>query len=373
MSLGENIKIARKKMGMTQEELALQIGVTAQAVSRWESGAGMPDISMVVPLARVLEISTDTLFGYEPEKQYDAYDMEYYRMREQIAKENPDPREEALALVKYACQLVETSPNNYVYCTHMVEACANLSRYVDFDHFATEEWPAYKNKAIIAGTQVIRFCKDRLWVEKSHYALAWIYVHERNFTAARDHVDMLPSISSNRLQEGMRAKLAFFEKGFEGMKPVICNELQLFTGVYNKELIYTMENYAWNADPAEATAFGKWCLSVMNAFAEKKENMPYCRGYLRDLYTFILMADLRAKDYASADAHWKELEDLMQKHYDFHQTILSNPEEMENYDENQLEYMRMYTPEFMQEKKNLVQRRLREWVGEDAVNAWRKA
>ena len=39
MMLGNNIRIARKRMGLTQEELAMQIGVTAQAVSRWESEA----------------------------------------------------------------------------------------------------------------------------------------------------------------------------------------------------------------------------------------------------------------------------------------------------------------------------------------------
>ena len=63
ISLGNNIKYARKKLGLTQEELAAQIGVTPQAISKWEKGAGMPDISMIVPLAQTLSVSTDTLFG----------------------------------------------------------------------------------------------------------------------------------------------------------------------------------------------------------------------------------------------------------------------------------------------------------------------
>ena len=54
VTLGDNIRKARKKMGLTQEELASVIGVTSQAVSRWESGAGMPDISMLIPLAKAL-------------------------------------------------------------------------------------------------------------------------------------------------------------------------------------------------------------------------------------------------------------------------------------------------------------------------------
>lgn len=45
--------------------MALHIGVTPQAVSRWENGTGMPNISMVVPLAKTLNVSTDYLFGLE--------------------------------------------------------------------------------------------------------------------------------------------------------------------------------------------------------------------------------------------------------------------------------------------------------------------
>ena len=63
ISIGNNIKVARKRIGFTQDELAYQLGVTAQAVSRWESGNGMPDISMVIPICQALSISTDTLFG----------------------------------------------------------------------------------------------------------------------------------------------------------------------------------------------------------------------------------------------------------------------------------------------------------------------
>ena len=43
MSLGNNIKVFRKKMGLTQEELAGILCVTSQAVSRWESETGLPD------------------------------------------------------------------------------------------------------------------------------------------------------------------------------------------------------------------------------------------------------------------------------------------------------------------------------------------
>ena len=61
--MGQIIKDLRKKNGFTQEELAERLGVTYQAVSKWENDTGMPDISQVVPLASIFGVSTDVLFG----------------------------------------------------------------------------------------------------------------------------------------------------------------------------------------------------------------------------------------------------------------------------------------------------------------------
>ena len=62
-TMGQIIKRLRKERGYTQEELAEQIGVTFQAVSKWENDTGMPDISQIIPLATVFDDSTDVLFG----------------------------------------------------------------------------------------------------------------------------------------------------------------------------------------------------------------------------------------------------------------------------------------------------------------------
>lgn len=64
-TMGQIIKKLRKGCGFTQEELAERIGVTYQAVSKWENNSGMPDISLIVPLASVLNVSTDVLFGID--------------------------------------------------------------------------------------------------------------------------------------------------------------------------------------------------------------------------------------------------------------------------------------------------------------------
>ena len=70
MSIGKNIAKYRKAKGFTQEELGAKLGVTNQAVSKWESEVSMPDIMLLPEIANALNITLDDLYGIvkEPEK-----------------------------------------------------------------------------------------------------------------------------------------------------------------------------------------------------------------------------------------------------------------------------------------------------------------
>ena len=56
-TIGDRIKYHRKRLGMTQEQLAERMGVSAQAVSKWENNLSCPDISVLPELAEVFGIS----------------------------------------------------------------------------------------------------------------------------------------------------------------------------------------------------------------------------------------------------------------------------------------------------------------------------
>lgn len=72
-TLGKRIIAGRKRLGMTQDRLAEQLGVTAQAVSKWENDQSCPDITMLPKLAEIFGISIDALLGCEKqEKVYEA-------------------------------------------------------------------------------------------------------------------------------------------------------------------------------------------------------------------------------------------------------------------------------------------------------------
>lgn len=64
-NIGEIICQYRQMRKMTQEEFASRIGVTAQAVSKWERGNGMPDVSLLADISKILSISAGSLIGTE--------------------------------------------------------------------------------------------------------------------------------------------------------------------------------------------------------------------------------------------------------------------------------------------------------------------
>ena len=67
-AIGASIRECREKAGLTQAQLAETVGVTAKAVSKWETGAGLPDISLLEPLSAALSLSMTELFSGETMK-----------------------------------------------------------------------------------------------------------------------------------------------------------------------------------------------------------------------------------------------------------------------------------------------------------------
>ena len=66
IKINEQIAFLRKQKGLTQEELANALGVTNQAVSKWESAQCCPDIQLLPDLAKIFDVSVDELLGYTP-------------------------------------------------------------------------------------------------------------------------------------------------------------------------------------------------------------------------------------------------------------------------------------------------------------------
>ena len=80
MIIGEKIKMLRTQKNITQETLANHLNVTPQAVSKWENGSAVPDISLFLPIADFFDVSTDYLLRDKP--KLPAFDMSYLEITE---------------------------------------------------------------------------------------------------------------------------------------------------------------------------------------------------------------------------------------------------------------------------------------------------
>ena len=100
MSLSQNIKRLRLEKGMTQEQLANLLGVSAQAVSKWETSETYPDGALLVPIAEVLGVSLDVLFDYRMNSMEDISERIQHLIRD-------TPRKKRFHLVRDLCWQME--------------------------------------------------------------------------------------------------------------------------------------------------------------------------------------------------------------------------------------------------------------------------
>ena len=75
LNLSQKIYQCRKKAGLSQEALAEVLGVSRQAVSKWETGEAVPELSKLVTLARVFQVSTDWLLGEDESEEEDIHEQ----------------------------------------------------------------------------------------------------------------------------------------------------------------------------------------------------------------------------------------------------------------------------------------------------------
>lgn len=136
INLAEPLRRLRAKHGITQETLADFLGVSSQAVSKWERGDGLPDITMLPPLANYFGVTLDELMN-----------MDELRNREKLAERKKKHRElrsagrdeEDLALLR---ETLHQFPNDY-------ETMAELAEYLpDFE------------EGLALCRRILKFCPD---------------------------------------------------------------------------------------------------------------------------------------------------------------------------------------------------------------------
>lgn len=132
LEIGEKIKELRKSQDVTQEKLADYLNISYQAVSKWENGLALPDITLIPRIANFFGVTCDELLGLKECEQTKEL-MEY----EKVYKEN-NVKGKVLENIKLARTVLEIYPRNYQW---MLNLAYPLISYND-----TEEHTAHSKK-----------------------------------------------------------------------------------------------------------------------------------------------------------------------------------------------------------------------------------
>lgn len=175
--ISEIIKKYRKEYGFTQEELASKLGVSLQAVSRWETGSTFPDISLLPDIAGVFEISVDELLGVKS-KNND-------KIKEIIDNANSYYNESVEKVVECLENAKKKYPNN-------IDITLNLI-------YALSVMPSTDIKGV--NKRVIELCEKIIdnvseMQEKSklYHTLVYAYLEIGDAERAKNYASKLPSM-----------------------------------------------------------------------------------------------------------------------------------------------------------------------------------
>ena len=98
-TIGNKIKELRKKKGLTQEQLSEAIGISFQAVSKWETNVALPDVTLIPKIAGFFGVTTDEIFDFtlkDIEEKVDEICDEAYKFRESDPQKSREILEEGL-------------------------------------------------------------------------------------------------------------------------------------------------------------------------------------------------------------------------------------------------------------------------------------
>ncbi len=189
-TMGQIIRRLRKERNLTQEELAEQLGVTFQAVSKWENDIGMPDISQVVPIAHVFGVSTDVLFGTFGTN--DTKEVRKIINKAQALLSRPLTSKNLLEKYQALKEGLKLYPNNTILLMECLETGIALSYPENEDLYDAERANDIYKECIRYASLVISFSNNTSYVLRAHMIMVILNSAYGNFEKAWSHAQHFP-------------------------------------------------------------------------------------------------------------------------------------------------------------------------------------
>lgn len=243
LKLGENLKKYRLKRELTQEQLADVLGVSAQAVSRWENGTTYPDITLLPTIASYFEITLDQLMGMDDFKSEE-------QLKELIAQLDDNGSKgliyENILLLREA---VKNYPANYQLQFRLVNQLT-FCQYKDGRGLTEDEINDLNREAVEVGNRILSHCTDGEIINRTTQELAYIYSRLGDKEKAIEYALKLPDIGGcstvilGNIYEGEQQKLhlQWAVKGYISM--LWCDLRNMADLEYKDETMTTAERIA---------------------------------------------------------------------------------------------------------------------------------
>lgn len=312
MTIGQMIKLYRKEKNFTQGQLAELIGVSTQAVSKWETDAGMPDISQIVPLAKVLEISTDKLLGHTDED----YERELKTVRSYLGGINLiNDVEKAAKLYDISLRFFNKYPDVPDVALCCLECYIELffKKKLDVQHKTfLEECERYSNS-------IFRYENNPDNICKTYYLMARAYDLCGETIKAESFMQNLPYIYGDR--EYWEAEMAYADGKYDIALEKIKKSFALKARFVARSIrlaarITRQQNEAGAKE--KCIALNEYMLRIIEAFLSGGEYLPHRQIFQKTSLLLALVrenAELGNKEKAMM--HMQDLYETRDRYFDF--------------------------------------------------------
>lgn len=181
MKLNEQIRENRKKVGLTQEQVANFLGVSTPAVNKWEKGATYPDVTLLPVLARLLKIDLNTLFSFHEEMT----ETEVKHFTAALMKELMEDLDKGFEM---AMEKTREYPN----CMKLLHTTATTLDWALILSGLPQERKDEYEKKTIALYERVAAGNDQQLQERATFMLATRYMKCEDYERAQEMVERLP-------------------------------------------------------------------------------------------------------------------------------------------------------------------------------------
>lgn len=294
-SIGKTIRRLRKERGLTQEELAERLNITSQAISKWESESGMPDISQIVPLASVFGVSTDVLFGLDNTTETsEAWEI----VQSAQTKEVYGQRETYLAAYDELAEGLKKYPANLVLLNHYVWWGTALALPGDW-LYTPERSEEIANETISAAKLLIDCSRNPTDIMNARQNLVFLYLAQGQFEQAAAEARQFPVRNGFTLYSFM-ADVHSAKGSHENAITCLCSDLSLTLQVLEDDIARLGKAYCQKGQYTEAIKVYETFFAMLKAIFGDNFPPPYHDFDSGDLYLLLAAAYLESGDREKA-------------------------------------------------------------------------